>query len=291
MGFLDRAIKRGVSNAVGNAVERGVRQAVEPKLEQAAANAVNSAANQIIPPAPAPQPAAPRASVNQAQMNQAASALGGVFGGISAFANEAAKNMKICPVCGAGAGRDVKFCPGCGSPMPEGTVGDGAICSSCGMQNQIGTKFCAGCGAKLPCAVAEEQAAQARAEAVMRDWDVKLSAYPKWSFGGTEPDLEQSDGYVVFTVTLPDAYSAQNAVRQYRDVLMRSGFREAGQYPNSAHLYKLVNGSCLHCDTEHCFDGDINCPSIYFNCEEPSGGFNYVKPEPKKASGLMGFFK
>ena len=47
MGFLERAIKRGVSNAIGNAVEKGVRKVVEPKIEEAAASVVNKAADKI----------------------------------------------------------------------------------------------------------------------------------------------------------------------------------------------------------------------------------------------------
>ena len=61
-----------------------------------------------------------------------------------------------------------------------------------------------------------------------------------------------------------------------------NGFREAGQYPDRAHLYKKINGKCYHVDTEHCFEGSMERPEIWFNIQEPSGGFDYVKPEPKQ---------
>lgn len=296
MGFLDRAIKRGIGNAVGNAVESGVRRAVEPKIEQAAASAVNSAANKINgAAASAPQQTTPPpSSLNQAEVTQAANTLGGLFGGLTgaatSFANEAAKNMKICPACGSGAGKDVKFCPSCGAKLPEATVADGAVCSSCGKQNEIGTNFCADCGAKLPCAVAEEEAAQTRDASVMAKWDEQLAAYPKWNCGGTDYNIERYDPSIMFAARLPSSLAAQNAVGQYRELLLQSGFRTAGEYPNIAHLYKKENGVCYHCDTEHCFDGNDNSPSIYFSVEEPTGGFDYVKPEPKKPTSFKDLF-
>ena len=42
---------------------------------------------------------------------------------------------------------------------------------------------------------------------------------------------------------------------------------------------------------EHCFDGDPDCPMIYFDKSEPTGGFDYVKPEPKKQIGLKDLFE
>ena len=301
MGILDRALKRAVGNAVQKGVQQGVRKAVEPKIEQVTANAVNSAADKILGSAaqPTAQPApqaqtqtyTPQNTVNQAQAQQAASALNGIFGGFMGAATEAAKNMKICPACGEGTGADVKFCPKCGGKMPEQTVGQGAVCSACGKQNNVGTKFCAECGAKLPAAVAEEQAAQAKSEAVMAEWDQKLSAFPKWNCGGSEYCIEQYDWALMFSARFPSSAAAQNAVRQYREVLAQNGFRQAGQYPDICHLYKKINGICYHCDTEHCFDGDSDYPSLYFNSEEPTGGFEYVKPEPKKSSSIFDLFK
>ena len=306
MGLLDRAIRRGVSNAVSGAVEQGVRRAVEPKIEQAAAGAVNSAAGQINKSVGTqqqqqtvqPQSTAynqTQSTVNQAEVQQAANTLGGLFGGLQGaatnFANEAAKNMKICPSCGEGAAADKKFCPSCGAQLPEQTLAQGAVCSSCGKQNDVGTTFCGGCGAKLPAAIAEEQAAQEKDAAAMAQWDQVLSAYPKWNCGGKDYVIEQQDWAIKFAVQMSDSACAQNAVKQYCTVLTQNGFRTAGQYQDPCHLYKKVNGVCYHVDTEHCFDGNSDCPSLYFNNEEPTGGFDYVKPEPKKSSSIFDIFK
>ena len=82
-----------------------------------------------------------------------------------------------------------------------------------------------------------------------------------------------------------NATAAQHAVSEYRQVLLANGFRQAGEYPSVEHLYKRVDGVVYHADTEHCFDGDSDCPSIGFDKSEPRGGFDYVKPEPKKKTG------
>ena len=39
-----------------------------------------------------------------------------------------------------------------------------------------------------------------------------------------------------------------------------------------------------------CFDGDPDLPSIGFDISEPYGGFDYVKPEPKKATSFKDLF-
>ena len=50
-------------------------------------------------------------------------------------------------------------------------------------------------------------------------------------------------------------------------------------------------GVVYHVDTEHCFDGDSDCLSIGFDKSEPRGGFNYVKPEPKKKTSFLDLLK
>ena len=70
-----------------------------------------------------------------------------------------------------------------------------------------------------------------------------------------------------------------------------NGFRQAGEYPSVEHLYKRVDGVVYHVDTEHCFEGDSDCPSIGFDKSEPRGGFDYVKPEPKKKTSFLDLFK
>ena len=178
MGFLERAIRRGVSDAVGKAKGNAITQAVEPKATELA----NKAAAHIDSAAP------------NTQQAQRTSGLEGAFANLERsmtnYATEAAKNMKVCPNCNKATSADKKFCPDCGSALPEQTVAEGAVCTSCGAQNAIDTKFCASCGAKLPAAIAEEQAQAERNAAVLREWDEKLPQYPKWSCGGTELYIE-----------------------------------------------------------------------------------------------------
>ena len=223
------------------------------------------------------------------QTNQTTAATSSVGGLEGLFANigkvvqdvatEASKNMKICPECGAPNGADKGFCSNCGAKLPEETLAQGAVCPSCGKQNPIGTKFCQDCGTKLPIAVQEEQAAQARNEQVMADWDNLIPMFPKWNCGGSKFALEEyGEGYC-FYATFTNAFEANNAVGQYRETLQQSGFQPAGQYPTQEHLYKMVNGRCFHVDLEHCFEGDSKTPQIYFDASEPYGGFNYTKPQ------------
>lgn len=280
MGFLDRAIRRGISEGVGKAVGGAIEKAVAPKAEQLA----NQTAQQLDQ----------AAQTTAQQTTQTATGFTGAFANLQraaeGYATEMSKNMKLCPACGQPAGADQKFCPACGAKLPEETVAEGAVCPSCGKQNTVGTKFCSDCGAKLPAAVQEEQAAQAKDEETMRQWDELLSVYPKWSCGGTGYELEGFGNGSNFSVSFTSEAAAQNAVRQYRELLVQNGFRQAGQYPDTCHAYKMVNGVCYHCDTEHCFEGGGDRPTIYFNISEPSGGFNYVKPEPKKQMSLKDFF-
>ncbi len=283
MGFLERAIRQGISRGVGDAIGKAVQSVVEPKATEFVnntANRVNEATN------PARQ-----------QVNQTSSELEGALGNLKrsmeGYATEAAKNVKICPSCNEGCSADKKFCPNCGEKLPETTVAEGAVCTKCGKQNSVGTKFCQECGEKLPAAIEQEQAAKLRNDNVMAEWDEKLSQYPKWNCGGTDFNIEYLDGgYIMFAASFDgNSFAAQQAVENYRAVLLNNGFREAGQYPSKYHLYKKENGVCFHVDTEHCFDGDSDCPTLGFNVGEPSGGFDYVKPEPKKQIGLRDLFK
>ncbi len=281
MGFLERAIRRGVSDAVGKAVGNAIRQAVEP----AATNLVNQATGAID-------------QVNQNSQQQAQrssgleSAMSGLENRLQGFATEAAKNTKVCPNCGKPNGADKKFCADCGTKLPEQTLAEGAVCTECGTQNNIGTKFCQNCGTKLPATIQEEQMKAEKDTAVMAEWEEKLSQYPKWSCGGANFEIEEYEvGYFSFSADFAGNHStASQAVESYRQLLLRNGFRQAGQYPSVNHLYKMIDGVCYHVDTEHCFEGDSDCPNIGFDKSEPYGGFDYVKPEPKKATSLKELF-
>lgn len=282
MGFLERAIRRGVSDAVGKAVGNAVRQAVEP----AATNLVNQATQSI--------DQATQNSQQQAQRSTAGleGAMSNLESKLQGYATEAAKNTKVCPNCGKPNGADKKYCADCGSKLPEQTLAEGAVCTECGTQNNIGTKFCQNCGTKLPAAIQDEQAKAERDAAIMAEWDAKLPLYPKWNCGGTNFEINEYEvGYYSFSADFAGNHlAASQAVESYKQILLQNGFRQAGQYPSMNHLYKMVDGVCFHVDTEHCFEGDPDCPAIGFDRSEPYGGFNYVKPEPKKATSLKDLF-
>ena len=274
MGFLERAIRRGVSDAVGKAIGKAIEPTVTD-LTNKAANAIDQAAQNT------EQQVARSSGLEGAMANLERSVQG--------YATEAAKNMKVCPNCNKPTTADKKFCPECGTQLPEQTVAQGAVCPSCGKQNVIGTKFCQDCGTKLPVAVQEEQMHADDHASVMSKWDKQLPQYPKWNCGGSHFEIEVYDGFTTFSVNFDgNTFRAKQAVEQYRQLLLEGGFREAGENPTIEHLYKMIDGVCYHADTEHCFEGDNDTATIYFNTGEPQGGF-YDKPD-KKSFGLKGLF-
>ncbi len=278
MNFLERAIRRGISNAVGKAVEK----AVEPKATELA----NRAADSL-------DKAAGNSNENRNKTGGFDGAMANLQRSVEGYATETAKNIKICPSCNSGASAENKFCPKCGAKLPETTLADSAVCPSCGKQNKLGTKFCSDCGTKLPAAVLEEEANAANYASVMAKWEEKLPNFPKWNLGGDEHSIEEIDGgYFAFYVRFNgDPNAAYAAMKQYREVLMQNGFRQAGEYPSIEHLYKKAGDTCYHVDTEHCFDGDSDCASFGFDNCEPTGGFDYVKPEAKKKTSIFDIFK
>lgn len=112
---------------------------------------------------------------------------------------------------------------------------------------------------------------------VLAKWAEKLPEYPVWNCGGKYYELEEGDNWVKFSAYFDTEAEGENSVPAYRELLRANGFREAGQYPDKDHLYKKVGGICYHVDMEHCFEGSMNSPDIWFNNEEPDGGFDYVK--------------
>ena len=277
MGFLERAIRRGVSEGVGRAVGQAISKAVEPTATQLA----NKAAEHL------------DGTAGRAQQNaRTSTGLEGAFASLERAAQDyttkMSESLKICSGCGKPSDKEKIFCPHCGTRLPEMTVAQGAVCPSCNKQNNVGAKFCSGCGTLLPAAAAEEEAAKIKREEVLSQWDEKLPAFPKWSCGGSSYHIEDyGDGAYAFSADFGgNSYAANNAVAQYRQLLVQSGFIQAGQHPDIAHLYKKAGNICYHADTEHCFDGDSDCPTVYFNISEPYGGYDYVKPEPKKPMGL-----
>lgn len=119
---------------------------------------------------------------------------------------------------------------------------------------------------------------------VMSQWRSKLPQYPVWCCGGEDYEIEEFDGACYFTAYFGSSAAARNAVDRYREVLMQSGFRPAGENPNRDNLYKMVDGRCYHADLEHCFDADSTSPTVGFAIGEPRGGFSCKKPESGKSS-------
>jgi len=279
MGMLDRAVRRGLNNAVNNAVGNAVSNAVGNAVQRTVAQPLNQAANRVSPP---PDP------VQMQQAQASAAQLGGIFAGFAGaaqnYANAAAVNMKICAGCGNAAGADLNFCPSCGSRLPETTAAQGAVCQGCGRQNDVGTTFCAGCGTKLPAAIAGEEAAREKNEAVLSRWDSLLPQYPKWTLGGQEIQIEEyglENGYPAYGLHISGA-GLPDLLAQYNQALKQNGFAAAGQYPSESTLYKRVNGIVYCFSSDNAFDGGVDYMSLYFCVREPSGGFDYVKPEPRQ---------
>lgn len=282
MSFLKRtirnAVSQGISRGLSDAVSKAVKQTVEPKATEYA----NRAADHFDQTA---------GNVGR-QARQTTSSLEGAFANLERsvqnYANQMTKDLKVCPECGQPTTADKKFCPGCGAKLPEQTLGQNAICPACGKQNSVGTKFCQDCGTKLPAALQKEEMAARKNAAVMAQWDEMLPQYPRWTCGGAELYIEDygSDG-VTFSVSFNgNTGEAHRAVEAYRQILQQNGFRPAGQYPSVAQLFKRIDGEVFNVDTEHCFEGDPDCACIGFCRREPYGGFDYVKPEPKKSRDI-----
>lgn len=282
MSFLKRtirnAVSQGISRGIGDAIGKAVQQAVEPRATEYA----NKAAQHF-----------DQAAQNTVhETRQVTTGLEGAFSNLERsmqnYATQMGKNMKVCPDCGQPASADQKFCPHCGGKLPEQTLAQGAVCPNCGKQNGLGMRFCADCGTKLPAAIQEEQAQQAKDAAELAQWDALLPQFPKWTCGGREYNLEEYEpGYFGFSAGFEgNTQAAYRAVDQYRQLLQQNGFRPAGQYPSVEQLYKRVDGVVYNVDTEHCFEGDPDRACIGFCQREPYGGFDYVKPEPKKQPTL-----
>lgn len=295
MSLLKNAISRGINRAVGSAVEtaaqRKATEIITPTVNKAAdemAAGINRGAQQYNSGAEAASSSA-EASDNQ-QVNSSAatlgSALGAWAGAVNTYANEAAKNMKMCPSCGAAAQGDVKFCPSCGAKLPEQTVAQAAVCTSCGFQNNVGTKFCAQCGSKLPSAIMEEQNAMAKDEAVMQKWDVLLPQYPKWSCGGDQFDIEEmgcdekgNPQYYFYASNV--SYSM---LQQYKNILLQNGFKKPVRYSTDEDLYKVINGVSYTMNSSEPFGSDKGRLSICFYVHE----FDETPiPQKKKRGGLF----
>ena len=273
MSFLKRAIRRGVSDAGGKAIGK----ALEPTLNDLASKATSSIEQQTNTACKQPQ-----------QSFMPKDAMSRIERSMQGYVTEAAKNIKICPGCQKTVSADKKFCPECGERLPEHTIAQGAVCTSCGKQNEIGTRFCQDCGTKLPVAIQEEEMSAKKNAAAMEEWEQEIPQYPKWVCGGDEIHIENygEGAYGISVVFRNNPQAAQRAVEEYRKILLANGFRTAGQHQSIEQLFKRIDGIVYNADTEHCFEGDPDTACIGFCIREPYGGFDYVKPEPKKSVSI-----
>lgn len=277
MSFLKNSFLRGIGQELGKAVGKVISDAVSP--------AANQQQGQQPPPTYPQQQTQPSWG--------AGNPLSGLERALQGYATQLSQNLKVCPGCNKPASADQTFCPHCGTKLPEETLAQGAVCPQCGKQNGLGMKFCQDCGAKLPHAIAADEASAAKDAEVLADWDAKLPYYPKWCFGGRNYYIESYDeGQYMFSASFDgDPQAAQNAVAQYKQYLTQCGFRPAGMYPSAEHLYQRIGAVVYHVDTEHCFEGDPDTAQIGFMTGEPQGGFDYVKPEPRKSASWQDLFK
>ena len=148
MSWLKREIERGIGRGIGNAIGQAVGQAVKPAADRIAEKTITPRVNQAADTIN--QAAGQQPMQGQQATNNLTGALFNFKSAMMNVANEAAKNMKVCPSCGEPTTADKTFCPSCGTQLPEQTAAESAVCAACGHQNDVGTKFCAGCGAKLP---------------------------------------------------------------------------------------------------------------------------------------------
>ena len=211
------------------------------------------------------------------------------------MAADSLKDTYVCAMCEEPVKGKKEICPKCGARMPDRSVMELAVCAGCGKQNTPGTERCEGCGAKLPYKLLMEEAQTKKDQGVLDRWSSEIPMFPVWNCGGSCFDLSKlEEGRYYFASWFEGNESeAQASVGRYVALAKSAGFRQAGKYPGDDHLYKMIDGICYHIDTEHCFEGDSDSPSIYFLLnDEPQGGFDYVKPQPaKKSGGLFGMLK
>lgn len=291
MGLFDKIIKQGMDSVIGKTMDQVAQKAGQAAQKQVADKVDAWAGNLADKVSPKPEQADRQNAA--AQTGASLGAAFNVFQGMAeSFATEAGKSMKICPSCGEGASSSNTVCPNCGADLPEQTVSQGAVCQKCGLQNAMWAETCTGCGEKLPNALAREQAQLAKDQAALAQWSRLLPQYPLWTLGGSNINLDESSddaGRPVYMLNIDGV--SQTALEQYRDLLLQSGFKMAGQYPSRDALYKKTGEIC------HCFNSQEPFPSdegrlcVYFLISEPSGGYDYVKPEPKPKTSLFDLFK
>ena len=115
MSWLKREIERGIGRGIGNAIGQAVGQAVKPAADRIAEKTITPRVNQAadtINQAAGQQPVQ-----GQQATNNLTGALFNFKSAMMNVANEAAKNMKVCPSCGEPTTADKTFCPSCGAQL------------------------------------------------------------------------------------------------------------------------------------------------------------------------------
>ena len=97
--------------------------------------------------------------------------------------------------------------------------------------------------------------------------------------------MEEGEDWFRFDDYFSTQAEGEQSIPAYRALLNSNGFREAGQYPDKSNLYKKIDGKCYHVDTEHCFEGSMDRPEIWFNIAEPYGEFDAVSCTERRRIG------
>ncbi len=268
MSFLKNAIKKGISDAVSKAVEEGVNSVVKPKIAEAAANATDKVVGAVEEYTNTLDQATQelkqagseynqtvnenQKTIETAAQNANMAGLGGLFGSLvssaTAFANEAAKNMKECPGCHEIVPADKEFCPFCGAKLPEKTIAESNTCPKCGQVNDIGTLYCSSCGEPLGEAVKQ-------IEAFNREFEEKLPEYPLWTLGRglSLNDVGEKHGYPIYK--LYGAQIDQKTLIEYKKALLANGFEAVKGFEGKKYT-KTVKNVTYGFDCENAFDGE-----------------------------------
>ena len=208
MGFLDKAIFKGIGQAVEIAVTDKVLDAVAPQAKE------NIAKNtQILNDA-------------AAQLQKTAETYGA----------EASKNVRICSYCGTGAPARMKFCSECGKPLPEQTLYEQIMsaqsrCSGCQAAVPEGAKFCPECGTAVPPRAALAEPCE---------WPELSRPFPLWRCGGAVSQEEADGGlHVRVSPASPDDFA------MYREEMLAEGFRSRLSAAGGEYLWR-VEGDCKY---------------------------------------------
>lgn len=294
MGLFDNVLKNAISkgvsgglkNAISNAVSKTVKSVVQPTVDKAVGSVTNAAAEKINDSAKQFNDAVGATNDAAAELNKVnTSELEKAFGTLGGMAKNAIKDKKECLKCGEVVSGTSECCPKCGAKLPTLTLAQQAICPSCGKEdNELCTEHCAGCGAKLPYLLFKEQHQADKDNAILAKWDEYLPAFPKWSEGGSQFEIER---FQDSSESLPwyrfSAVTNPASLAQWTEKLKAAGFQR--QYKDTDDvLYKVVDGQCWTVNQSDAFGNEADYMNVYFRIDNSI----LKKDEPKKSGGLFG---